>query len=397
LIHRRSARAAWLAILLLAAAPLAGQTGGEDAGILLFILSPRPNEAALGEILFEAEVLGASIERVVLRVDGREVARFTEPPYRTPVALGDSVAAHRFEVIAFDAQGEVARARRDTPALAVDEAIDLELRQLYVTLEGAGADGERLAAGDFEVVDDGERQSLVTFEGGQAALTVALLIDASVSMRGGALAAALEGARQFVGRMAPLDEAAVYLFSDAVRFRSPFTQDPGALRGALDRVPAEGGTAINDTLYLALRQLEGRQGRRVVILLSDGVDVHSALRARDVLWTLRRCRSMIYWVQLEGEGGAGGALSPWRNSAGHLEEQEGLLQAVEESGGRVLPIAGAEQTAAAFAEVLDELRSQYVLGYYPSVDRDDGRWHDVKVRARRRGVRARTRGGYVDD
>ena len=77
-------------------------------------------------------------------------------------------------------------------------------------------------------------------------------------------------------------------------------------------------------------------------------------------------------------------------------DEDGLRRLVDESGGRVVPISGPEEARSAFGEILEELRSQYVLGYYPTVRIGDGRWHRVDVRLRRPGFNVRTRGGYVD-
>ncbi|MEE8139218.1 MAG: hypothetical protein V3T81_10195, partial [Thermoanaerobaculia bacterium] len=111
---------------------------------------------------------------------------------------------------------------------------------------------------------------------------------------------------------------------------------------------------------------------------------------------IRRSRSIVYWIELHEKSVAAGAISPWRNSAQHAAEREGLRRLVRVSGGRVVAIDSEEQAVEAFHDILVELRRQYVLGYYPKVNRGDGRWHSVRVRVRRPGVRLRTRGGYVD-
>lgn len=355
--------------------------------------SPAAHRPSGGETEIEVEVWAEGVEEVVFRVDGSEVGRLGEPPWRLVVELDEELGAHLFEVIALGAGGEIVRGELETPALRIDETVRLELQQLYVTLESGDAEAPALELTDFDVRDDGVRQRIVTFERGDAALAVALLVDASESMRGGRLAAALEGARTFLRGMRDLDEAVLYLFADSLRYRSPPTQDAAALQADLAAVEAVGGTALNDALYAALRQLEFRQGRRVVVLLSDGVDLHSALRMEDVLWTMRRCGSVVYWIELVRNASVS---SPWRDAAAHRREREGLRRLVEQSGGRIVPIESTDQAAGAFADILDELRRQYVLGYYPTVNRDDGRWHDVRVRVEGRRVKLRTRGGYVD-
>ena len=135
---------------------------------------------------------------------------------------------------------------------------------------------------------------------------------------------------------------------------------------------AGGGTALNDELYAALQLLEQRQGRRVVIMLSDGLDSHSVLAIDEVLPLAARSRALLYWVRLV----SGGPLSPdfaprhqhsaWRDGAAHVRQIDKLDEAVVRSGGRVAMIRGAAEMAPTFTEILAELREQYVLGYYPS-------------------------------
>jgi Ca-activated chloride channel family protein len=389
----------WFALGLCTVSPSNPQTGDSEktsSAPLVFFLSPAVNQPALGDVEIEIEVLGDPVDEVVFFVDGLEVARSSDPPYRVEVSLGDDFGPHLFEAALSTGGVEIARVTRETPGLRIDDRIDLELQQLYVTVSAPNDSARRLEVEDFRVLDSRLPQKVVTFEDGDAPLTVALLVDASASMSGGRLTTALEGARAFLREMHDLDEASIYLFADWLLYRSPFLRDPTELAGAIDQVEAGGGTAVNDSVYLALEDLETRQGRRVVILLSDGVDIHSVLRIRDVLWAMRRSRSLVYWIELEEQAMQSGLSSPWRDSEEHFDERKGLGRLVAESGGRVVRIQDVEEARAAFTEILSELRSQYVIGYYPTVNLNDGRWHPVDVRILRPGHSARTRGGYVD-
>ncbi|MFQ5526500.1 MAG: VWA domain-containing protein [Thermoanaerobaculia bacterium] len=372
----------------------AQQEAVEDS--MVFFLSPRPNVPQFGEIEIEVEALYETVLEVVVSVDGIETVRLSRSPYKATVDLGESFNSRRFVAVAYGPDGELGRAVRVTPGIAVDDAIDLELQQLYVSIESRDETAVRLKAGAFEVRDLGSLQRIVTFEGGDAALTVAVLIDSSESMAGGRLEAALAGAGAFFEGMRELDEASVFLFSDVLRWRTPFSQNPLELRESLAAVTSRGGSAINDTLYRGLRELELRQGRRVIILLSDGVDIHSLLDIEQVTWAARRSRSVIYWIELREGISSGLVTSHWRNYEAHSVEIEGLRRLVAETGGRIVPIAGPERAAEAFGSILEELRAQYVLGYYPSINLDDGRWHRVRVKVDRPGLKVRTRGGYVD-
>ncbi len=360
------------------------------------LLSPEPGQPVFGEVEMIAEVISEeTIRRVTFWLDGRVAGELREPPFGITVDVGTSNRQHRFEVVVEDVAGEVGRSLLISREFDIDLELELELQQLYVTVSQHGRRVLDLDEDDFTVLDDGQSQKLVTFERGDVPLTALILVDASDSMRGERLAAAVAGAQAFIAGMADLDQAKLLLFADRVLHDSPFTNFAEVLATGLTSVEASGSTALNDHLYLALRLLEPRQGRRLVILLSDGVDVASVLRMEEVLAALRRSQALVYWLRL-GSGEATGHISAWRDVEAHRREFETLEAGVRESGGRVLVLQDIEETAAAFTEILRELRDQYVLGYYPSDNRGDGAWHEVRVRVKRRGLKVRTRQGYVD-
>ena len=382
----------WLA-LAAGAAPAVAQEGAPPA----WFLSPPALEPALGQVVVEIQVDHPDVREVRFVVDGRGVGVVERRPYRTTVDLADELGPHLFEAVVIGPAGELVRIGRRTPGLRVDDALDLGLRQLYVALDRRVALREPLSVEEFTILDDGARQEIVTFEGGDAALTVAVLVDASKSMSGGALRTALKGARALLDGLRELDEAALTLFADGLLFQGPHARTTDDTETILSAVDAAGGTALNDALYVALRQLEGRQGRRVIVLLSDGLDLHSALDIDQVQWAMQRSGSVVYWIELRTARSEDRVRSPWRTDQQHDVERAGLRRLVAESGGRVVRIESLAAAGEAFGSILAELRSQYVLGYYPLRDLDDGAWHQVSVRVERPGIKARTRRGYVDD
>jgi Ca-activated chloride channel family protein len=385
---RLAAGGSALAGLLFAAAPA--------AALDVLLRSPRAGKPAFGEVMIEAEVLaGEPVAGVEFRVDGEVVARLTRPPWRLTVDLGETNLEHLFEVTARTASGAEATARLGTPKVRVDAELDLQLQQLYVTVTGGSGYDLSLGRGAFRVLDDGDEQQLVTFERGDAPMTAVLLLDTSASMRGERLRTAIDGARVFLDGLRELDEAKLILFADRRLHAAGFSHHADVLTAGLAGVEAAGGTALNDHLYLALRLLEGRQGRRVVIALSDGIDVESALDAEDVRWAARRSQAMIYWIRLRDPHEPGTFSSSWRSRRDHAAELQTLERTVVESGGAVYPIAAVDGAEQAFRAILTEMRSQYVLGYYPSRNRDNGRWHPVSVVVGG-GYRVRARDGYID-
>jgi Ca-activated chloride channel family protein len=286
---------------------------------------------------------------------------------------------------------------QEPPDIHIDEEIRVELQQLYATVTRDNRPVLNLGAADFQIWDDGIPQQVVTFGRGDIPFSAVLLVDASASMQGDRLKTAVEGVRAFVSDIASLDEVQVMLFSDELLHRTPFSSDGATLLSSLAGVRARGGSAINDHLYLALKQLEERQGRRAVVLLSDGVDIESMLGMDDVRRAAQRSGILLYWIRLQ-EGDRRRVLysSSWRSREDHARQLALLEQTAAESGGRIEPISSVTEVGPAFRRIVRELREQYVLGYYPSVDKNDGAWHKVQVEVRGGGYQVRTKSGYFD-
>lgn len=367
------------------------------AALDVWIQHPRGRQFVYGVIDVVASVVSEEQVAVTFFVDEREIGTIVRAPYKIGVDLGDANVEHVFKAVARSASGETAVSTVKTPPLQIDEIIDINLQQLYVT---ATLDGRRvpdLSRGDFRISEEGQQQSIVTFERGDVPLTAVVLLDCSLSMTGERWEAALRGASHFLSEMKPLDEAMVMLFSDRLLHESQFSSDKEALTQDLQSAEPAGGTALNDHLFLALKRLDQRQGRRAVVLFSDGSDAHSALKMKQVLDKANRSEALIYWIHLRAEGEKPDEVpkytTAWRDVAANQEEFQDLRTAVRASGGRVEVLTSLDQMSEAFVEILAELREQYVLGYYPS-ERTSGEWRQVKVRIQRPGVRVRTREGY---
>ena len=371
------------------------------ASIEVWIDKPRSTKFVFGDVEFEAKVQADErVAAVALYLDGTKLGEFVSPPYRLLVDVGFDNVEHEFKVVARTVSGETASAVMVTSALHVDDVVEVELQQLYVTVSQGNRRVLDLEREDFRIRDDGKRQEIVTFERGDVPITATLMLDCSLSMeKAERLANALQGASVFLSGMNPLDRAMVMLFSDRLLRATEFSGDQDSLSQALQEVRAVGGTAINDHLFMALSRLELEQGRRVVVLFSDGDDVHSVLPMAEVLQKARSSQALIYWIFLR-EPGATNELrkytTSWRDVDANLEEERLLRETIRESGGRIEVVEDIAVLDEAFAGILAELREQYVLGYYPSEDRADGKWHDVKVRVDRAGVSVRARQGYID-
>jgi Ca-activated chloride channel homolog len=391
----------FLAVALLA---LAAATDPRPPANAVVFASPQAGLAAFDEVTIEVDVKGTEpVTRVVIYLDDRKVGTLTTRPYRIVANFGQANTEHTLRAVAHFASGATAEATLVTPRIRVDQEVSFELQQLYVSVKKDGRRVLDLTRDDFKVSDDGEEQEIRAFARGDTPLAAVVLLDSSLSMRGERLRTALAGAQAFFSDMQPLDEGKLLVYCDHTVHTTPFTNVPEVLRAGLGDIAAHGGTALNDHLYLALKLLEERQGRRVVVLLSDGVDSHSVLSMEDVLFKARQSQALIYWIRLADEQvgvPVGKDLPPlftaWRDKDWYWQQFRLLKATVEESGGALTVVKQLGEIDAAFRGIMQELREQYVLGYYPTNQRNDGSWRKVKVKVDRGGLDVLTREGYLD-
>jgi len=383
---RRAALLSGILTLLLA--------GAASAQVAVHILSPSSDQPIFGPLDVKVGVQAREpIDRVEVFVNGKLMGFSKTPPYRVRIDVGDDNVRREFRAVAYTRSGATGADTLVTNPVQIMDELDLKLRALFVTVTRDGERTLNLDQGDFQIFDNGAPQEIVTFGRDELPLTAVLLLDTSESMREKELEAVRQGAKAFLDGMKPADEAMVALFSDRLLRLTPFTSDKATLASTLSGVKSAGGTAVNDFLYLSLKALEMRQGQRVVVLFSDGSDVHSVLPASDVLWKARAGQALIYWIQLGGKHKS--FTSAWRDYTANDREYDELEQAVRESGGRILPIERVGELELAFRNILQELRQQYALGYYPNNSKGDGKWHKIDVRVKGAG-RVRTREGYAD-
>jgi Ca-activated chloride channel family protein len=386
-----------LGLSLLAAFP----TGAQD--IWVSIVEPGDGAFVIGELDVVVEVVSrAEIAEVEFQLEGRPIGTLTMEPFRLHVDLGEKNTPHRFSVVARDVEGNHATHSVTTRPMPISADYEVELQQLYVSVTRGDQRALDLERERFFVSDEGDLQELVTFARGDIPFTAVLLIDASASMYGDKIVSAIAGAASFVHGMKDLDQAQVMIFSDQLLSTTPITDAKAVLTAGLGGTEARGGTALQDHLFVGLKLLEQRQGRRVLILLSDGVDTHSVLPMQQVFEMARKSNALIYWIRVARKGSDPQSLeqknlsSAWKNSIQYKEQRDTLIQVVNQSGGQIYGVTSPLQIRPVFIGILEELREQYVLGYYPDNKRNDGRWHRVKVRVEVEGVEIRAPRGYID-
>ena len=243
---------------------------------------------------------------------------------------------------------------------------------------------------EFQLTDNGAPQKIALFEQHtEQPLSVSILIDVSLTT-----AIRLKQERESVERFLnaliasgnPEDTAALYAFDDEVTLLQGFTRDIRRLRRALAKVLPGGGTSIYDALYLTADAFGDRQGRHVVVLVSDGSDTTSRVNISTAIKSLHQADTIVYPV----------VVVPVEAHAGRSIGGENALQIIaQRTGGRVYAAKLGADLDRAFTDLLRDLRTQYLIGFYPqdAPPSKDG-FHQLVLETTRPGLLVQTRSGY---
>jgi Ca-activated chloride channel family protein len=246
---------------------------------------------------------------------------------------------------------------------------------------------------DFQLFDNGAPQEINVFERhSEEPLSVALLVDISGSTAKD-LKFETDSAARFLRVLLaegnPNDNVALYGFNWQVTLFHSFTHSLVSLTTALRGLHGEAGTSLYDAIYLAARDLEEREGRKVLIVVTDGGDTTSAKTLQQALAAVHLADAVIYPL----------VIIPITNDAGRNIGGENALKFMADgTGGRTfLPTLGAELDRA-FNDIINELRTQYLLGFYPrNVPLTKDRFHKLQVRVTRPDLRVSARNGYYGE
>lgn len=281
--------------------------------------------------------------------------------------------------------------------------VGAETVPIYTTvLDRYGEIVRNLTREDFDVYDNGQLQEVTVFEAGLQPISAAVMVDTSASMTLN-LRLALSAAEQFVIRLLPGDRARVGSFSDRVDFSAEFTGDRDLLLRGLQDVHFGNPTKLWDAVDTTMSALAPLGGRRVVLLLTDGMDTASSAIPDAVLARSRANEVMVYVVQFRSNFQANLAEFSTAPSASELFGNDEARRArtspgyvarlARQTGGGHFVLGQYDDVNATFSQVMQELHFQYVLGFTPQVL--DGRLHQLDVRVRRPNLTVRARAGYL--
>ena len=262
-----------------------------------------------------------------------------------------------------------------------------ELVDLYVTVtDNDGRLVPSLLSEDFSIFDDRQPQEIALFENSVRPITVVVMLDTSISTTN-VMDLILGGAEQFLIRMLPDDRARVGAFNSKIQIEpAEFIGDRDALIDELDGLDYGNDTLLYDAIAATLDALQGVEGRRVILVLTDGEDYGSSIGRKNVLARAVAEDVMIYTIGLEVEYFNGRRVVRTR-------PDRSLRTFAEETGGGYFELRETDQLGPTFTRVAKELHSQYVLGFSPTIR--DGKIHTLQVRVRGRGMKARARLSYI--
>jgi Ca-activated chloride channel homolog len=257
---------------------------------------------------------------------------------------------------------------------------------LFVTV--ADADGRLvpdLEKEDFEILDNDKPQPISYFENVIQPITVVVMLDTSGSMTG-SIDLLKQAAEQFFLRMLPADTARVGAFNDKIELSSHFTNNRDQLITDTRQLDFGNGTRLWDAVLLGLDELRGIEGRRVVLVFTDGDDTDSRTRFGAVVDRARADEAMIYAIGLESNYFNGQRMV-------RSEPDSGLRKIADETGGGYFELKKTADLAPTFTRVAQELHAQYVMGFTPT--ELDGKVHKLGVRIKKPKMTARARKSYI--
>jgi len=369
-----------LAFLVLAlTAPATAQDAEKRRGFSIHIITPTADEFVLGRTKIQAEVkaeVPADVDRVEFLVRDKVIFVDREPPYECVHEFGEESKAWVIRAVLYHHEGFSVSDVVVTRKITIEAYEEVNRVILWVTVTDK-SDGlvSDLTKESFSVFEDGAPQTIRDFLLEDRPITMAIVLDSSGSMRD-AMPEVHQAAAGFVETLRPQDKALVIDFDDRVFLIQELTSDQALLKEAVKSTEALGSTALYDGLHAAFRKLRGIEGRKAIVLLSDGDDTSSQLAYNRILEEAKAQSVLIYGI----------GLGEVRKSV--------LKELAEMTGGRSFFVAKANQLADVYRKIADELRRQYYLSYSTTNTKWDGRFIKLEVKSKNPDWSVRARRGY---
>lgn len=374
---RRFALACTLAAI--AASSALAQDAAQRRGFSIHIVAPPENDFVVGKTKIRAEVKAedaADVVRVEFLVKDKVVFIDREAPYECVFDFGEESKAWVIRAVAYHREGFSVSDVIVTRKITIESYEEVNRVILWVTVTDRS---DRLVGdldrSNFRIFEDGAPQTIQEFTLEDRPITMAIVLDSSGSMRD-AMPDVHEAAAQFVGTLREQDRALVIDFDDKVFLLQELTGDQAALKEAVTSTEALGSTAFYDALHAAFRKLHGIEGRKAIVLLTDGDDTSSQFGFDRILEEAKAQNVLIYAI----------GLGDVRKSV--------LKDFSETTGGRAFFVSKATELGDVYQKIAEELRRQYYISYSTSNRTWDGRFIKLEVKSNNADWTVRARRGY---
>ncbi len=338
------------------------------AAAWLTIASPESGAYLSGMTLLRAEIDPPdAVSGITFFVDGRQACAITQAPFECEWDAGSRIVEHQVRAVATLAAGMGASSRTlRTKGLNYAEKVDVDVVQVTVTVsDGHGKFIRGIPQSSFHVSEDGRPQKITHFTSDDVPLELVAAIDISGSM-GTSMSKLKAAVKEFLTDVPTQDQVTLLGFNDSIFTLTRKATDKADRARAVDRLASWGGTARADVVLRGVEMLGRQAGRKALVVFTDGEDQGSHATIGDVE---RRLQSSDVTLYMIGQG-RGVSLESLRKVMERLSRP---------TGGRAFFTDNIDELHNAFADLLDELSNQYLLGYEPTNTRKDDAWRRIQV------------------
>jgi VWFA-related protein len=359
----------------------------EGAARVAVRVLPQPDPSA-GKVRVKVAVqsiAGGIAKLVELFLDEKKIGSWTQAPYVATIPYDQYSRGNYLRATAVSEDGKEAndiRMLKGTSATV--ESVRVDVVQLHVSaLDKGGHFVKGLARDDFSIREDGRPQTISGFEvADKLPLTVGLVIDGSGSMEKGLSFVHEASAELFKNVIREKDRGFVIEFRERPRFLQELTGNSAELQRAARETRAEGATALYDSIVLGLYQFRALEGRKALVVVTDGADNRSHVDYSTLLRYARSAGAPVYFIAV------GIPLTDFKS-------KKAIGEIATESGGQVFSIGSAAKMTEVTKQIEEELRSQYILAFRTDSQKPQGEYRAVNVAVNRPGVSVRTIRGYI--
>jgi len=371
--------------MTLLAITIASHAGAQDQdaerrrGFSIKIIAPATDDFVLGRTKIQAQVkaeVPSDVDRVEFFIKDKAIFVDREPPYECVYDFGEESKAWVIRAVLYHREGFSVSDVIVTRKITIESFEEVNRVILWVTVTDKSDNlvGDLTKEG-FSVFEDGAQQTIKDFLLEDRPITMAIVLDSSGSMRD-AMPEVHQAAAAFVETLRPQDKALVIDFDDRVFLLQELTPDQALLKEAVNSTEALGSTALYDALHAAFRKLRGIEGRKAIVLLSDGDDTSSQFAYDRILEEAKAQSVLLYGI----------GLGDVRKSV--------LSEFAQTTGGRAYFVSKASQLGEIYRKIAEELRRQYYLAYSTTNKVWDGRFVKLEVKSNNPEWSVRARRGY---